>query len=349
MKIGIIGGSLAGLVAGDKLAKAGHDVMIIEKNRSLGGRLATQTFEGGFFDDGFPYLSADGDAFKSFIDDFIEKQILFPWADDIPHHDGAHPHKLNRDRREVEYYASANGLNSIANYLKRWVDIKFKEQAGGLTYIGPDRGKKRSWMVNLTDISVYECDAVIIATPATQAYGLLQTAQDETAVLRLIRVIDEVHYKPRFVLMASCDIETPSWKGITCSNSDLSWLGNETSKSEKQQRTNIAIHSSARFAHKHVESNKSHVKRLLLERAAEVADESQIQDADPTFLHHWKYYQATKTIDKDYMELEMEDAPLALIGDYFKGNTADAAYNSAIKLANHWIEKYSVPEMNTIH
>lgn len=40
------------------------------------------------------------------------------------------------------------------------------------------------------------------------------------------------------------------------------------------------------------------------------------------------------------MELEMEEAPLALIGDYFNEWSLDSAYLSGLYLAEYWITKF---------
>ena len=50
---------------------------------------------------------------------------------------------------------------------------------------------------------------------------------------------------------------------------------------------------------------------------------------------------STAALNYPYMELEFEDAPLALIGDYFRGTTVDSAYNSGLNLAKKWTEKYA--------
>lgn len=343
MVIGIIGASLSGLIAGKKLAKAGHNVTLIEKSRELGGRLATHRIEGDFFDYGLPFLTAESREFQSFIDELQNKEFLYQWSDTFPLFDGSQLHAINPNRPQNAYYAGEDGLDSVARYLKRWVDVKSEEKAGGLTHIGADRTKKRAWMINLTDITVFECDAVILATPAIEAYGILQTAQDETPSRRIIRVIDEIQYQPRFALMASYDEEAPSWKGIECNDNTLAWIGNESSKSEKQNTTNIVIHSSAQFARTYAEKDLDEVAHLLLEKAADIT-ESWLAHPKQTYLRHWKYYRAVNPLNDYFMELEMEEAPLALIGDYFKGNSAEAAYLSGYYLADYWINKYATVE-----
>jgi predicted NAD/FAD-dependent oxidoreductase len=339
MKIGVIGASLAGLVAGDKLARAGHDVTVIEKDRALGGLLAGHRLGGTVFDYGRPFLEAKNDTFKQFIKALVDKNILHLWTNEVEYYDASNRHKINRSTREVEYYAAEKGMGAVAEYLKRWVDIKSEEQAGGLTHIGANRGRKRSWMINLTDISVFECDAVILAVPAPQAYGVLQTTKDETAALRIIRDIDDIHYQPRYALLASYDRQAPSWKAITCENGALSWIGNETSKSNRQEKANMLMQSSADFVYENRKKSEEEIKTALLEEAAQV-EGSWMKRPNDTAMHFWKYYRAVNPLDEYFMELEMDEAPLALVGDYFNGNSAEAAYVSAVKLADYWIEKY---------
>jgi len=344
MVIGIIGANLSGLIAGEKLAKAGHDVTVIEKSRTLGGRLATHRVDGNFFDYGHTFLTAHGKEFKNFVHMLQQKDLLFEWANVFPLYDGSQLHSINPNRPESAYYASKNGLNAIAEFLKRWVDVKSEVKAGGLTHIGSDRTQKRAWMINLTDISVFECDAVILATPATEALGILQTAQNQTAARRIMRYIDDIFYEPRYALMASYKEEAPAWQGIECDDKTLAWIGNETSKSEEQKQTNVVIHSSPSFVKAHVAKDSNEITRMLLEKASEIA-EPWLAHPEKTYLEFWKYYRAANPMDEYFMELEMEEAPLALIGDYFKGNSAEASYLSGLHLADYWINKYATAEV----
>lgn len=341
MKIGIIGAGISGLTAGKKLAQAGHDVTVIEKNRSLGGRLATYTKGDQIFDYGVSSIISSDPTFEFFMEMLKEKSSLKEWARDFALFDGTQLHEINPNRPRNSYHVSEEGISSIADYMSRWVDVKSAAKAGGLTHIGADRGKKRSWMINMTDSSVFECDAVILATPAPEAYGILQTAQDETPARRIIRHIDEVEYRPGYALMASYKIEDmPSWKGIECEDHTLKWIGNESSKLDNPSHTSLVIRSSASFARKHARSASEEITKLLLERASDITKPWLISP-EWTNLHFWKYYEAINPMKDYFMELEMEEAPLALIGDYMSGNSVQSSYLSGYNLAQYWIEKYS--------
>lgn len=340
MVIGIIGASMAGLVAGDKLAKAGHDVTVIEKSRLLGGQMATRKINGLAMDYGLSHFTVRSKKFGSIVDELKEKGLVKEWANEFSFYDGSALHNVNPNRNRDTYYTGTNGMQTLAEGLGRWVDVMSEVKAGGLTYIGPDRTWKRSWMINLSDISVFECDAVIIATPAPQAYGILQTSQDETPVRRIIRHIDEVHYKASFSLLATFTQDIPSWKGIECEQSYIEWIGNESSKRDNAEVCGLTIRSNHDFYREHVNSDKEEVKALLLEEAANIAGPWVLQ-AEETFLYDRKYGEAIEPIDEFFMELEMEGAPLSLIGDYFGGTSLEDAYLSGYNLAEYWINKYS--------
>lgn len=349
MVIGIIGSSLAGLVAGKNLAMAGHEVTVIEKEHQTGGRVTSQRIEeNGFsclFDHGHSFFAAELPEFDEFVAELKEKDLLEDWARNFGYFDGTQLHQMNPNRIQKDYFAAPKGMESIAGYLARWVDLKMDEKAGGLTHIGADRTKKRSWMVNLTDISVFECDAVIIAAPAPEAYGVLQTAQDETPARKIIRVIDEVRYKSRFTLSALYDdLETPSWHGIECEDDRIELIIHESSKRNFNGKTGLVIRSTENFGRRHRETGSEEITSLMLENTAKILDAAYGQPSR-TQLHYWKYDQAVNPVEEYFMELKMEEAPLALVGDYLGGNTFESAYLSGYLLAEYWIDKYQTAEV----
>ncbi len=346
MKIGIIGASLAGLVAGKKLGQAGHDVTVIEKTRTLGGRLATlNDGNGNIFDYGVSHFHANDPDFTSYINYLEEEKLVREWSSRFEYFDGEQLHELNPNRSPELHYSSTKGFSKIVDKLSRWVDIKSSVRAGGLTHIGADRTKKRAWMINLTDISVFECDAVILATPATEAYGILMTTQDETAARRIIRYVDEFEYDSSYTVMASYkDQEIPDWDAIECLGHNLKWIINESSKRENADAS-LVIHSSASFARRHTETDNEQITVDILQHAAEITGERWVAQPAHKHIHFWKYASCKNPTNEEFMELEMEEAPLALVGDYLGGNSVQSAYLSGLRLANYWNEKYELAEV----
>ena len=57
MKIGTIGAGISSLVCSRFLQQAGHQVIVLEKSRSLGGRCATRKFGDHLVDHGVQYFT----------------------------------------------------------------------------------------------------------------------------------------------------------------------------------------------------------------------------------------------------------------------------------------------------
>lgn len=63
-------------------------------------------------------------------------------------------------------------MNQVGKKLARMVDVRTETKVSGVTHIGEDRTKKRSWMLNFPTGLTENFDAVIIATPSKQAYAI---------------------------------------------------------------------------------------------------------------------------------------------------------------------------------
>ncbi len=58
MRVAVVGAGLAGLLAARELCGAGHEVIVVEKSRGVGGRLASRRIAGTVVDHGSPTLAA---------------------------------------------------------------------------------------------------------------------------------------------------------------------------------------------------------------------------------------------------------------------------------------------------
>lgn len=343
MVIGIIGAGISGLTAGRLLAGAGHQVTILEKSRGYGGRMATR-YAGKSnetkLDHGLSWFTPQSSEFKKFTAELLEKNLIKIWGGQMLFHDGEELSSTNPNINQSQKYIAPDGMNGIGKYLSRWVDVRTESKAGGLTYIGKHRSKKRSWMINMSSSGTFEADAVIIATPAPQAYGIINTTIDEIDTLKIVREIDEINYNPVFSLMLGYGgLEKPEWDGITCKNNPIDFVSNESSKRNDGQECSLVVHASPDFTRKHRNSDQEIIIRELINHLAEIAG-GWVTAPEWSQLHFWKYSLPQKQISSSFMEVEGVEAPLALIGDYFNGAGIDAAYRSGLALGQHWIEKF---------
>ncbi|TVQ69515.1 MAG: hypothetical protein EA363_09495 [Balneolaceae bacterium] len=345
MKIGIIGAGLSGLVAGRVLAAAGHDVIVFEKSKGYGGRMATRRIDGDSafrIDHGTPYMTGTSGGFRTFLGELEEQGLITHWSDRLScYTDGQIlPELPGRDPQPM--YVAPDGMNSIGKYLGRRLDIYFEEKVGGITHIGGSRTAKSPWMINSASINVFEADAVIIATPAIQAYGLVSTAQDEFDLRKMITVLDDISYSSTISMMAGYGERIPAeWKAILCDHPVISWICNEASKRDFSGDMNLVVHTTDKFAREMAETEDT--VRMESKILKELGNILGSWAARPEWLqsHFWRYHLPKKSLDMPFLESEDDLAPIALVGDYFQGRSMEAAYLSGMKLGNHWAEKFS--------
>ena len=231
MDIGVIGAGLSGLAAAKILSEGGHSVRVYERQQSVGGRLASMKVGSNndiLVDHREPCFAAQDPKFKKFVDELSEKGLLKVWDDHFPFYNGEEMETRYPAREDTDYYYAPAGMDQIGKYMSRWVDVASNERVGGFTFIGRDRHIKKPWMLNLTSADVYEVDAVIVATPAPQAYGLINSAQDETDVKKLITELEYIEYNSCFSMIMTYEgAKQPDWKAIECTSAEVDWIINE--------------------------------------------------------------------------------------------------------------------------
>ncbi len=346
MLIGIIGAGLSGLVAGRRLAKAGHEVIVFEKSNGFGGRMATRydnTDHDIKFDHGCPHLAGNDPRFKEFIQEMTEKGIVKPWCDGFHFWNGEQILRRHPERSAQQFYYAHGGMNEVGKYLSRWVDVRRNSRVIGFTYLGDKKGKKKPWMINLEDFNVVEVDAIIVATPAVQAYGLIENTQDETVFRSIIKDIDSVTYNPKFSLMLTYEGEAiPEWEGMYCNDNTIHWVGNESSKRDNKGKLTLVCHSKGEFARNHIfESTSDEVIRTEMVLALRKIIGDWAGRFDASQIRRWRYSQPRNYFDYDFVKAGYDNAPVAIVGDYMKGGSLEHAFLSGFELAEYWIHEYA--------
>ena len=82
--IAVIGAGLSGLVFARTL-NADTKVVIFEKSRGFGGRMATRRAELLEFDHGAQFFTAKGDPFQNFLKPFMDVGIVKVWNANVVH------------------------------------------------------------------------------------------------------------------------------------------------------------------------------------------------------------------------------------------------------------------------
>ena len=113
MRVAIVGAGLAGLMAARPLADAGHEVVLLDKGRSPGGRLATRRVGAAVIDHGAQFFTVRSDAFAAHVGAWRRDGLVTEWCRGF----GSEPDGYPR-------YAVRGGMNALAKHLARGLDVR---------------------------------------------------------------------------------------------------------------------------------------------------------------------------------------------------------------------------------
>lgn len=335
--IAIIGAGMAGLTCAQQLYQAGYRVVVLEKSRGVGGRVATRRIQGTPVDHGVPFLEAKGKLSQQLIEILCDRGILHVWMD-------------NQDQSECPSprYVAPTGMTAIAKYLAQDLDIRFScrvcaiaptpEQTWQITYHTPEKTD-----TNLT------AAAVVMAIPAPQALTVLEPLEKEFPS-NLLESLRAVEFNPCLSVMAgySNPQQPPLPSGsINCSPDDnLAWIGVDSSKRSNSTSLICVFHSTAEFAQPYLEAaDLQEAGQQLLTHAAQILL-PWLKTPDWFQIHRWRYAFPRTSAPQDCL-VTTTPLPLVCCGDWCGHNLIESAMKSGLAAAvkiNQQLRQLSLPD-----
>lgn len=164
MNTQIIGAGLSGLIAARLLADAGQSVRLVDKGRSVGGRLATRRIGPAVLDHGAQFFTARSERFTAAVAEWTEAGVVEEWC-----------RGFDGDGDGFPRYRTAGGMNQLAKYLKSTlpdsVEILTSHRASSLIPLGDNFAISYDGGVRSPD----ECTSVILTSPVPQSLEVLDS------------------------------------------------------------------------------------------------------------------------------------------------------------------------------
>jgi predicted NAD/FAD-dependent oxidoreductase len=315
----IVGAGIAGLVAGRSLYARGRSVLIVDKGRDVGGRLATRGFAGGRFDYGAQFFTVRNSAFRPLVDEWLEAGIVTPWSEGFALPDG----KL-KNTGDI-HYSGAGGMRTITKHLAQNLDVRSRIE---VTAISIEKG---NWKVLDASGNVFRGKALILTPPVPQSLALLG-AGNVPLVKSLQEELSRFTYNPCIAAMAMLEgpSRIPPPGGIWFSGEPLAWVADNTQKgicTEAGIGSSITLHAGPEFSRSHW-GDATQTAGILLQRAAPWlgARVKQFQT------HRWRFARPTHVHDEPLLSLRCP-AQLLFAGDAFGGSRVEGAVLSGLAAA----------------
>jgi renalase len=315
LKTVIIGAGMAGLSAARILSQKGHEVIVLDKGRGVGGRMSTRTIPQEYHrlqpviteakaDHGAQYFSAKSPEFQEFISELQSENIIAEWF--IP-------------QRANVRYVGAKGMNSIPKKIAQNLNVVVNEK---VTLISENAIKTESG-------NSYLFDNLIITIPIPQVIDLLNqsqiniSAQDQS-------VFDSIHYDPCIAVMAVLNQPTDIvGGGIILDNQPVAWIADNFKKGITQTPT-ATLHANAEFSTKHFDDDLQVIAKNMLASVNQYITPDNVQSFQ---VHRWKFSNAVKRYEKPFYQLENQNIYLG--GDGFGMGNVEGAFLSGYNLGYH--------------
>ncbi len=347
----VIGAGLSGLTTARQLHQSGYRVLVVDKSRGLGGRLATRRLTHPLgttaIDHGCRYLEPFNDASLSPLPPLLAAGVLQPWQPETfrLEADGA-----LRVAAPGTLYVAPQGMSTVAKALAPGLTIVRQWRATTLTPIpqgwriaGESLGADSQGSSESDQLSPIDARAVVIAIPAPQAAALIDAAAQHHGGLREMRqqletvefetVITAIAgYSPHQSTSLSAQNTLRGWIVTGDHHSTLRWVALDSSKRTDSKEPVVVAHSSAAFAAENIDrSDLERVGRELLEAAAENLD-PWLKTPVWMQVHRWRYGFVSKPLDSP--ALSSSALPnLVGCGDWCKGGNAEGAIASGHQAA----------------
>ncbi|MUH00977.1 FAD-dependent oxidoreductase [Scytonema sp. UIC 10036] len=345
--VAVIGAGMAGLVCAQQLSQAGYSVIVVEKSRGLGGRVATRRLFNTCADHGTCYLKPKGELLERFIDLLHQRHILEVWTDTVhelkPHSSVPQPQSPIPNPR----YIAPTGISAIAKFLAPGLEILLNKR---VTEITPTPEKKWRLAMDTSDEEI-TATSVVIAIPAPQALMLLEPLGESILGATFLENLRSVEFSPCLSAIAgySSTLQPPTeWKAVTfVEDKYLAWIGLDSSKRSNPQQPVFVLQSSAAFALHHDQTQDLQpAGEFLLNHAAESLQLSWLKTPEWIQVHRWRYAFPTRPLQTTYLAADT-GVPLICCGDWCGGNLVEGAMLSGIAAAeaiNNYLRHLPLPK-----
>lgn len=305
----IIGGGMAGLSAATALAATGQRIIVLDKGRGPGGRMAARRVEiagvPASFDHGAQYFTARDPAFSGAVAAWEQAGVAARWP-----------------AAGADAWVGTPGMNAPIRAMAEALDVRWGVRAERL------RREGALWRVE-AEGEAFTAPTVLVAVPAEQAAVLLADAAPAFAAHAA-----GVASAPCWAVMAAFAAPLPAADTFRSDSAPVSWAARNSAKPARQGPETGAetwvIHASPQRSRELVALPKEEVAQTLL---ADFFTATGIPPVTPQHLdaHRWLY--ALPKARKGEGALHDTALGIGVAGDWLHSPRVEGAWLSGAALA----------------
>ncbi len=361
----IIGAGMAGLSAARELESRKIPVIVLDKGRGVGGRMATRRGEEAHFDHGAQFFTARSEIFRRRVDDWVHRGIATLWTVGFPPSldaaraawelggdtpsSSAGGSQSRASGAQHPRYRGNPGMTAPAKDMAQGLDVRVGTRVSQVRTAG-DGGPDGPLEVVTEDGTVFGAAALILTPPVPQSVALLEAGGVASADTRIPegagessseRRLGDIVYDKCLVLLARFDGSPQSGAategpeplipppGAVRKPSDtIDWIADNGVKGISPKPGALTVHFSPTFSEQYYEADDEAVA------AAMIPELRALLGVEPTEyqVKRWRYSKPRKALRTEAAALPHEPR-IVLAGDAFAGARVEGAFLSGLRAA----------------
>ncbi|GDX10769.1 hypothetical protein LBMAG57_25410 [Verrucomicrobiota bacterium] len=316
----IIGAGMAGLIAAKELQRAGRRVLVLDKGRGVGGRLASRRIGGATFDHGAQFITTRDPRFAAVLEQGRQNGSVEEWCRGFAV--GVDGHARWRGKP---------AMSAVAKQLATGLDLHLEMPVVALRRAG------NQWRAETTTGRTFTAGSVVLTPPVPQSLAMLD-AGGIVLTPELRTRLAAIEYERCLAVMAVLDgpSRIPPPGGLAPAEGPIAWIADNQLKGISVEPA-VTIHATHTFSLEHWDRDRQESGRALLDAAEQL-----LGAGIKTFqVHGWRYSKPMR-VDEEPCVLMSQSPPLVLAGDAFAGPRVEGAALSGIAAAEAILAKRRV-------
>lgn len=324
LDVAIIGAGISGLMAASKLVAAGRRVTLIDKGRSVGGRLATRRIGAGRADHGAQFFTVRDPEFGVWVESWQAAGLVYTWS-----HGWSDGSLAATPPDGHPRYAVQGGMNRLAKHLATQIEAQGTEILTDVrvTAVAPQID---GWRLTSEGGRSFTAGAVIVTAPVPQTLALLDagatplTADDRAS-------LERIRYAPSLcgLYVVEGEVHLPAPGAVQRPDADFAWFADNRRKGISPDATIITIHASGDWSAAHYDAPDAELSEAF-ERALRpwLAADAWIAEEQ---IKRWRYAAPTVLHPERFLRVAAH-APLLIGGDAFGAPRVEGAALSGLAM-----------------
>jgi predicted NAD/FAD-dependent oxidoreductase len=326
MRVGIVGGGIAGLGAAYTLKQHNISSIVFERNEFCGGRCSTRTIDGYKFDQGATSIAPRGKTLEEVMLQELDTSELVTISRPIFVHESLRISPGDPSKNRTVRYTYLEGNATLPKLLSIGIDVRYGQSVVALE-------KRVEGGYRILDETF---DAIILTAPSPMCQMLLSSIGE-------FRSISNIYYRQCISVMLGYRIPPPATKYHALLDVEqrhpLTWMCIESAKCEGRAPegcTAIIAQMSPQFSSMHFDSREQtivdettvHIQRLLGDawNSPEVTD-----------IKRWRWSQPEMTAM--FSSVNSKNSTLLIAGDGLMGGRVENAFESGYRAAMLLVEQ----------